>query len=251
LKVNPELIMRRLSAAFLLLAAMLLTTAAQAESPQERIRERLKESLPDMPVDSIRETEREGLYAVQGGGNLIYATADGRYLFTGQMLRLGDDGIANLTEQTRTRQRRQTLSKLDSGEMIRFGPDEGGVKADLYVFTDTTCGYCRKLHRDMEALNDLGIRVNYLAYPRGGPGSKGARQLNAVWCSDDRRSAMTRAKQGESVSAGQCESPVQSHFRMGRAFGVRGTPALVTESGRMIRGYKPPRVLARELGLDG
>lgn len=243
--------MRRLSAAFLLFAVTLVTTAAQAESPQERIRERLQESFPDMPVDSIRETEREGLYSVQGGGNLIYATADGRYLLTGQMLRLGDDGVANLTERMLIRQRRETVAALDSSETIRFGPEEGRVKADLYVFTDTTCGYCRKLHRDMEALNDLGIRVNYLAYPRGGPGSRGAQQLNAVWCSEDRRSAMTRAKQGKSVSSEQCDSPVRSHFRMGRAFGVSGTPALVTESGRMIRGYKPPGALARELGLDG
>ncbi|WP_077528876.1 DsbC family protein [Vreelandella utahensis] len=243
--------MRRLSAAFLLLVAGLLATAACAKSAEERIRERLEESVPDMPVDSIRETEREGLYAVQGGGNLIYTTADGRYLFTGQMLRLGDDGITNLTEQSRTQLRRETVAELDRSEMIRFGPEEDEIRADLYVFTDTTCGYCRKLHRDMEALNDLGIRVNYLAYPRGGPGSKGARQLNAVWCSEDRRSAMTRAKQGESVSSEQCDSPVQSHFRMGRTFGVSGTPALVTESGRMIRGYKPPRALAQELGLDG
>lgn len=243
--------MRRFTAAFLMLAAGLLATTVQAESAEERIREHLEKSIPDMPIDSIRETEREGLYAVEGGGNLIYTTADGRYVFTGQMLRLGDDGIANLTEQNRTEQRQEAVKELDSSEMIRFGPEEGEVKADLYVFTDTTCGYCRKLHRDMEALNDLGIRVNYLAYPRGGPGSEGAQQLNAVWCSDDRRSAMTRAKQGESVSAGQCETPVQSHFQMGRSFGVSGTPALVTESGRMIRGYKPPRALAQELGLDG
>lgn len=243
--------MKRFTAAFLLLAAGMLATAAQAESAEERIRERLEKSIPDMPVDSIRETEREGLYAVQGGGNLIYTTADGRYVFTGQMLRLGDDGIANLTENARAQQRQAALSELDEGELIHFGPDDGEVKAELYVFTDTTCGYCRKLHRDMETLNELGIRVNYLAYPRGGPGSKGARQLDAVWCSDDRRSAMTRAKQGESVSSEQCETPVRSHFQMGRSFGVQGTPALITESGRMIRGYKPPRALAQELGLDG
>ncbi len=243
--------MKRPVAVVLALALALSAALVQAESPEERIRERLAQAIPDMPVDSIRETEREGLYAVQGGGNLIYTTADGRYVFTGQMLRLGDEGIANLTENARARQRRQTLSNLDDSEMIHFGPDDGDVKAELYVFTDTTCGYCRKLHRDMEALNGLGIRVNYLAYPRGGPASKGGRQLRAVWCAEDRRSAMTRAKQGKSVSAEECETPVASHFRMGRAFGVRGTPALITESGRMIRGYKPPRALARELGLDG
>lgn len=243
--------MKRFTLAFLMLGLALLATGVQAQSPEERIRERLEQSVPGMPVESIRETERDGLYAVQGGGNLIYITADGDYVFTGQMLRLGDDGIANLTENARAQQRLKSLSELDEGEMIHFGPDEGDVKAELYVFTDTTCGYCRKLHRDVEALNELGIRLNYLAYPRGGPGSKGARQLKAVWCADDRRSAMTRAKQGESISGGTCETPVESHFRMGRAFGVQGTPALITESGRMIRGYKPPQALAEELGLDG
>ncbi|MEQ6885852.1 DsbC family protein [Salicola sp. Rm-C-2C1-2] len=243
--------MKSLLPAFVLIVMVLLSTAAPAESPETRIRQNLEQSIPDMPVDSIRETERDGLYVVQSGGNLLYTTADGRYLFTGQMLRVDDEGIANLTEQARSSQRRAAVAELDNRELIRFGPDKGEVKADLYVFTDTSCGYCRKLHRDMETLNGLGIRINYLAYPRGGPGSKGARQLNAVWCSDDRRSAMTRAKQGEKLSAGSCDAPVRSHFKLGQSFGVSGTPALVTESGRMIRGYQPPQALAQQLGIDG
>ena len=28
------------------------------------------------------------------------------------------------------------------------------------------CGYCRKLHREISQLNDFGIEVRYLAYPR-------------------------------------------------------------------------------------
>lgn len=243
--------MKRAAALLAVLMAGLMATVAQAESPEERIRERLERTIPNMSVESVRETERENLYAVQAGGELIYMTEDGRYAFTGQMLRLEEDGISNLTEEARGEERRKALSDLDSSELIRFGPEEDEVKAELYVFTDTTCGYCRKLHRDVDALNDLGIRVNYLAYPRGGPEGQGAQQLSTVWCADNRREAMTRAKQGESVSADECSAPVQSHFRIGQSFGVTGTPAMVTESGRMIRGYKPPEALAQELGLDG
>ncbi|XOZ33719.1 DsbC family protein [Halomonadaceae bacterium KBTZ08] len=243
--------MRSFSLASLLILVGLIPAVAQAASTEERIREQLSQRLPDMPIERVSETEREGLYEVKSGGNLLYITADGRYIFTGQMLRLDEESVVNLSEQARSKQRREAIAALDQDELIRFGPDKGSVKADLYVFTDTTCGYCRKLHRHMEALNELGIRVNYLAYPRGGPGSKGARKLEAVWCSEDRRSAMTRAKQGETVTAPSCDAPVVSHFRLGQSFGVKGTPALVTESGRMIRGYQPPQALARKLGIEG
>lgn len=243
--------MRSLSLASLLILVGLMPAFAQAASPEQRLREQLSQRLPEMPIERIRETEREGLYEVKTGGNLLYVTADGGYVFTGQMLRLEEEGLVNLSERARSKQRREAISALDKDELIRFAPEEGKVKADLYVFTDTTCGYCRKLHRHMDALNELGIRVNYLAYPRGGPGSRGGRKLEAVWCSQDRHSAMTRAKQGETVSATSCDSPVKSHFRLGQSFGVTGTPALVTESGQMIRGYQPPQALARKLGIEG
>ncbi|MFL9802075.1 thioredoxin fold domain-containing protein [Vibrio cyclitrophicus] len=30
------------------------------------------------------------------------------------------------------------------------------------IFTDVDCGYCRKLHQQMDDYNDLGITVRYL-----------------------------------------------------------------------------------------
>ena len=41
-------------------------------------------------------------------------------------------------------------------------------KYKVTVFTDTSCGYCRKLHSQMQGYNDLGITVQYLAFPRSG-----------------------------------------------------------------------------------
>ena len=41
-------------------------------------------------------------------------------------------------------------------------------KHSITVFTDISCGYCRKLHRELNDLLDAGITVKYLAFPRGG-----------------------------------------------------------------------------------
>ena len=38
----------------------------------------------------------------------------------------------------------------------------------VYVFTDITCGYCQRFHRDVAELNSNGVAVRYLAFPRAG-----------------------------------------------------------------------------------
>ena len=68
-------------------------------------------------------------------------------------------------------ERRQLLEGLDDSEMLVFSPAAENIKATITVFTDIDCGYCRKLHQEVPALNDMGVAVRYLAYPRAGIGS--------------------------------------------------------------------------------
>jgi len=108
------------------------------------------------------------------------------------------------------------------------------------VFTDIDCGYCRKLHADMDKYNAQGIRVRYLFYPRAGLRSESYRKAVSVWCADDRKAAMTAAKTGRPLPARSCVNPVADQYNLGRQLGVRGTPALVLEDGEIIPGYVPP-----------
>ena len=41
----------------------------------------------------------------------------------------------------------------------------------ITVFTDLDCGYCRKLHKEIDQFNAEGITVRYLMFPRAGVGS--------------------------------------------------------------------------------
>jgi thiol:disulfide interchange protein DsbC len=118
------------------------------------------------------------------------------------------------------------------------------------VFTDTTCGYCRKLHNEMADYNDLGITVQYLAFPRGGIRSGSFDNLQNVWCADDKKAAMTAFKSGSSVNSKSCSTKVAQHYDFGQAVGVTGTPAIILNDGTMIPGYQPAKRLIEVLNAQ-
>ena len=89
------------------------------------------------------------------------------------------------------------------------------------------------------------MEVRYVAFPRQGLGSTGDEQLQAVWCSSDRRAAMDKMADGKDVKAAKCVNPVGKQFQLGQSIGVNGTPAIVLESGQVIPGYQPAPQVAK------
>ncbi|MCG7201109.1 DsbC family protein [Marinobacter pelagius] len=240
--------LKSLGAAAGLVASLFAATAAAGEV-EDRIAERLTEAVPGLTVSSVRESEAKGLYEVQSNnGETIYTTEDGQYLLTGDLLKITDTGIANVTEQARAGQRLAAMEDYGSEGLITY-PASGEEKAVINVFTDIDCPYCRKLHNEMPQLNDYGITVNYYAFPRSGPGTPSFKKYISVWCADDQQAAMDAAKSGKTVESASCENPVLEQYRLGGRVGVTGTPAIVLEDGNMVRGYVPAENLAKGLGL--
>jgi thiol:disulfide interchange protein DsbC len=219
---------------------LLLASASASGGPEEDI----AGLLPGLTADDVRESPLPGLYEVAVGSQIVYITADRRYLFKGDIIDLGSN--KSLTEARRNGLRLSEIGSLDEDTMVIFGPEE--VKHTITVFTDVDCTYCRKLHNEMDQLSAAGIRVRYMFYPRYGPGSPGWDKANAVWCSEDRQSAMTLAKSGGEVVADDCgDTPVANHFDIGNRIGVRGTPAILLEDGTLMPGYIPAPELSRML----
>ncbi len=120
----------------------------------------------------------------------------------------------------------------------------------MTVFTDIECGYCRKLHSQIGEYEKEGIRVRYLFFPRAGKSSPAYDEAVSVWCAGDnaaRSEALTKAKSGQQIEAKTCANPVDAHMAIGADLGLRGTPAIVTESGELIPGYVDPKHLAAKL----
>jgi thiol:disulfide interchange protein DsbC len=125
--------------------------------------------------------------------------------------------------------------------VIEFKADK--EKYVVNVFTDISCGYCRKLHNEIAEYNKKGITVRYLAFPRGGLVSQSYKDMVSVWCSADKQEAMTTAKGGGQVADTSCENKVAQQYKFGQAIGVSGTPNIILPDGTMIPGYQPPKEL--------
>lgn len=219
-----------------LLGFMLSLTAIAADETEAEIRARLATQFPEISIDGLTPSPIDGLYEVRLGAQLAYVTADGQYLLQGDIYEVATR--ANLTEERRTSARAAAVDGVGESSMIVFGPKQ--ADHTITVFTDIDCGYCRKLHREIEDYVDAGIRVRYMFFPRSGPNTESWTKADNVWCAEDRNSALTRAKAGEKIDSDDCgTTPVEQHYQMGQGFGIRGTPAIITETGTIIPGYVP------------
>lgn len=227
----------------------LFSFSVQAATPEEMILKKLEGASPNIPVDEIRPSLIESIYEVElKTGEVLYSTADGGYIFTGDLYQVAPQGFKNISEERRMTARATEISNLDESQMIVF-PAKGEQKGQITVFTDIDCVYCRKLHKEVPELNEMGIKVRYLGFPRAGIGSGSYYSMVSVWCSENQQNAMTRAKLGESIEEKQCENPIADQYRLGQKLGVQGTPAIFLEDGRLLPGYMPAKRLATALGL--
>ena len=215
------------------------------------IEKKLKKMLPEsIQINSINSTDIKGYYEVNFEGvEPLYVTADGNYLISGDIYLITEEGLVNKSEARRDFQRKALLEGIDVNQFIIFEPKD--VKHNVFVFTDVDCGYCRQFHNQIQEYLDLGIKVNYLAYPRAGIGSDSYRRIVSAWCADDPNYSLTVLKQGGEIKDNVCSAnPVENHFNLGRSIGVQGTPSIVTQEGKMIPGYLPPEELLNLLSTN-
>jgi len=229
---------------FLLLATPVM---AAEKGSQEVMKQALQKVFGTYP-DTITMSPVDGLYEVSYGPKIYYVSPDGRYLISGDVIDL--QSRANLTEQNRSSARLKILSKVDESSMIIYKA-KGKEKHQITVFTDIDCGYCRKLHSEMKKMNELGITVRYMAFPRAGIDSPSYDKAVSVWCAKDRHKAMDNAKAGLEMPKANCDAPVKQEYLLGKAIGVTGTPAIVLKDGSLMPGYLPPDRLAAMLQKTG
>ncbi|GAA5120722.1 bifunctional protein-disulfide isomerase/oxidoreductase DsbC [Alloalcanivorax gelatiniphagus] len=244
--------MKALTAAALGLLAVTAIARADGGIDEKAFRAEFKQAFPRANITAIDPSPADGLVEVEiNGSDIIYASTDGKLIFTGDVIQMRDAGPVNLKEERYEKVRRDGLAGLDKSSMITY-PAKGKEKAEIFAFTDITCGYCRKLHRHIEDYTKAGITVHYLAFPRGGPDSQSAEDMRHIWCDAKPAQALTAAKLNDSISdadLGDCAEAVDRDYKMGLDFGVRGTPAIYTAEGQQLGGYVTPEQLRQRLDL--
>lgn len=204
------------------------------------------EKLLQMSVSSVANSPINGVLQVMTERGIFYISEDAKFLMHGRIYNM-DEGMRNETEEALVGVRKAGIQEF-AQDVIEFKAEN--EMHTITVFTDITCGYCRKLHNEIDQYNKQGITVRYLAFPRGGLASKGFDDLVSIWCADDKQAAMTNAKAGDSVVAKTCETKVAEQYQFGQQIGVTGTPAIVFEDGTMEAGYRPAAQLAQLLAVQ-
>ena len=223
---------------------------ASDESVERGIKDKLLLISPDMPIDLVIATEVPWLFQVSlKDGTVLYVDKNGHFLFAGQVFDLRQGRFNNLTEKSKKANRRDLLSLSPENEMIIFPSKTPKTLATITVFTDIDCGYCRKLHREIGMLNQLGVTVRYLGFPRAGVGSDSYAKIVAAWCSKDPMDALTRAKLGQDIGDLYCDNPIEKQLKLGEKLGVSGTPAIFFEDGTLQPGYIEASKMATLLGI--
>ncbi|GAF62621.1 LOW QUALITY PROTEIN: thiol:disulfide interchange protein DsbC [Psychrobacter sp. JCM 18903] len=197
-------------------------------------------------IISAVPTDMDGIYWVTAEGLPSFFTdKSGKHIIQGQIIAVGEALPVDISAALVASTAQEALKAVDKKDMVIY-PAIGETKSVVYAFTDADCGYCRKLHEEMDDINARGIEVRYLAWPRS---QESVPKMEAIWCSQDRKAA-NQGKMGADVQAPSCASPVQEHMALGAKLGVRGTPAIFTESGQQVGGYLPAAELAQAVGAS-
>lgn len=232
-----------------LLAALVIVASSSsigATITEDEVKTKFESLLP-FKVTIVVEAPIVGFYQIESEKGIFYASKDGENIFSGSLHKF-EEGLLNLTAIRQKELASAQLESLHSNLIVYPAKNE---KYFVTVFTDPTCGYCRKLHNEMSEYNDLGITIAYAAYPRGGVNSEMANTLKNIWCSDNQLEAMDRAKSDLSVPNKSCSNPVDRMYNIGSALGINGTPALFLPNGELIPGYQPAQQLLSTLESQG
>lgn len=229
----------------LLIASMPLANADQ-KSDVTKLEKMITKNFDGAKADRVSPTPVKGIYQAEFGTNVLYFSADGKYMISGNLVDAASK--ENLTDKARGKLVLKALKSIPETEMLVIGPKK--AKHTLTVFTDVDCPYCAKFHKEVPDLNKAGVKVRYLLYPRAGLNSSAYKKMVSVWCSDDRASAITAAKEGKPIPEKTCDNPIKKHIALGDEVGLRGTPLIITDTGEVLPGYVPEKKLLAMLGVS-
>ncbi|HSV81187.1 MAG TPA: DsbC family protein [Ramlibacter sp.] len=229
-----------------LMAAGLAAGAAQAQAPtaanaativpppvEAQVRKNLSERIPTLgKIDEVRRTPIAGLYEVRVDTDLFYTDGEGNHLLNGQII--DTRSKRNLTEERLDKLLAISFDALplkDAFVIVR-----GNGKRKLAMFQDPNCGYCKRLERDLQKVDNVTIYMFLL--PILGPDS--VEKSRQIWCAKDKGRAWTDwMVRGEAIpraDAGCDTQALTRNVEFGRKHKITGTPTMVFADGTRVPG---------------
>ena len=219
-----------LSAIAFIGAALLCTTPLHAQQEQQLKTEIQKKLGANAKVKSVSPAPVSGLYEVLVGNDIFYTDTSGKYLIQGEIIELASG--KNITEQRQADLNRIKWSELTPANAIKNV--RGNGSRQLAVFSDPNCGYCKRLEKSLQQLDNVTI-YTYLIPILSADSTQQAKQ---IWCSSDPyKTYIDWMVNGIAPSGkGECSTPLDKNVAFAKTYGITGTPTLFFTDGSRFPG---------------
>ena len=224
----------------LALASLFIATANADEA---EIKKAMEAKL-GTKVESVTKSGYLGLYEIYADGNILYTDEKMTAFIAGGQLIEGKT-MKNVTEE---RMRKLTAIKFAELPLDRaIKQVRGDGKRVLATFEDPNCGYCKRLAKDLQKLDNVTIYT--FLYPILSEDS--IRKSKQIWCAADRAKAWNDWMVEGRAPAGKddCDtSAIAKNQEFGRRLSISGTPTMFFADGERIPGAMPLPKIEQKLG---
>ncbi|MCO7189094.1 MULTISPECIES: DsbC family protein [unclassified Pseudoalteromonas] len=239
----------------LLLGTALLSApplAAQSQSPasaapvtqMEKAKNKLR-ALTGTDIDFDLHPYSDDFYRLTLGNEHLLLSKDGNYLFSGRVIDVRNrvDHIAKIQQIAN----QQNMANIPYEQLLTYPANN--EQYSITVFTDIDCPYCRKFHKELPGLNQLGVTVHYVMIPRGRAGSPAYEKTAATLCAKRPNEAMDAAMRSTPTPTqnAACKHSLDTQVALARQFGFQSTPTILLPNGEALPGYVPAKELVARL----
>ncbi len=210
--------------------AFFATPLVYAQAEQQVKTDLQKKLGATVKIKSVSASPLAGIYEVQVGNDVFYTDAKSQYLIQGEIIELATG--KNITEQ-----RQNDLNRIKWGDLPQANAMKqvrGNGTRQLAVFSDPNCGYCKRLEKSMQPLDNVTI-YTYLI-PILGPDS--VQKSKQIWCSSDPAKTYIDWMVNGTALSGKtdCATPVDKNMALAKTYGITGTPTLFFTDGSRFPG---------------
>ena len=181
-------------------------------------------------VRNVTPSPIPGLFEVQVNNEIFYTDSNAKYLIQGEMVELASGN--NLTTK-----RQEDINRIKWSELPQvqaFKVVRGNGSRQIAVFSDPNCGYCKRLEKTLQQLDNVTI-YNYLIPILSADSALKSKQ---IWCAADQQKVWNDWMLNNLGPSGKsdCANPIDKNLTLAKNYGINGTPTIFFTDGSRFPG---------------
>jgi thiol:disulfide interchange protein DsbC len=225
------LILNKLLSTLALACSLVFLAGVVNAQSEQQVRSELQKKIgPNTKIKSVSQSPISGIYEVLVGNEVFYTDANSKYLIQGEIIEIATG--KNITEQKQADLNRIKWSELNPSNALKVV--RGNGSRQLAVFSDPNCGYCKRLEKSLQQLDNVTI-YTYLIPILSADSTQKSKQ---IWCSADPQKTYIDWMINGITPSGKsdCTTPLDKNMAFAKTYGITGTPTIFFTDGSRFPG---------------